>query len=397
MKKSGKEQTGQASRGKAAGFLLAFFWIFFEISTGTTNPVAENEISLQLPEKPLSGSQVFIEKGCIRCHTVWGFGERFGPDLSRVGRTMDFFDLAGGLWSHSPRMIEVMEEKGVARPTLTAEETEKLLTYLYFLGFFEDPGDYGRGEKIYAEKQCGRCHSLGGGKGVPLDKFGIYISPVFMAAELWNHAAAISPSMGASPFAPGEMSHLLAYIRGQALNPKAETRYILPGNPLEGRKVFQRKNCFTCHGANGERLKKDVLRKGLTEIVGLMWNHSYPMWQEIRQKGLDIPRFEPEEMANLLTFLYFLQFYGERGDPRRGEEIFTKKGCINCHGQRPPGKKLGLDLKIVAGLSASELISRLWNHVPQMERMVTELNLVWPRFESGEIKDLIYYIKSLQK
>lgn len=386
----------QSNQQRVGRLLLICLGMFFLASLGRTEPVIENEIALKLPENPIDGSQVFVAKGCIQCHTVWGFGESFGPDLSRIGQTMDFFDLAGGLWSHSPRMMEVMEEKGIERPTLTAEETEKLLTYIYYLGFFEEPGEYARGEIIYKEKRCGRCHSLGGGKGIRLDRFGIYISPVFMAAELWNHAAAISPSMGTSSLAPGELAHLLAYIRGEALNKKAEINYILPGNPLEGKKVFQNKNCFVCHGPNGEGLKKNLLKKGLTEIVSLMWNHSYPMWQKIKQKGLSIPRFAAPEMADLLTFLYFLPFSGERGNPQRGKEIFVNKGCINCHGQSSPGKKPAPDLKIEAGLSASELISRLWNHIPQMRRMVDELNLAWPTFAKDEMKHLIYFINSLQ-
>lgn len=386
----------QFNQQEVGRLLLICLGMFFLASLGRTEPVIESEIAIKLPKNPIDGSEVFVAKGCIQCHTVWGFGESFGPDLSRIGQTMDFFDLAGGLWSHSPRMIEVMEEKGIERPTLTAEETEKLLTYIYYLGFFEEPGEYARGEIIYKEKRCGRCHSLGGGKGIRLDRFGIYISPVFMAAELWNHATAISPSMGTSSLAPGELAHLLAYIRGEALNKKAEINYILPGNPLEGKKVFQNKNCFVCHGPNGEGLKKNLLKKGLTEIVSLMWNHSYPMWQKIKQKGLSIPRFAAPEMADLLTFLYFLPFSGERGNPQRGKEIFVNKGCINCHGQSSTGKKPAPNLKIEAGLSASELISRLWNHIPQMRRMVDEFNLAWPTFAKDEMKHLIYFINSLQ-
>ena len=43
-----------------------------------------------------------------------------------------------------------------------------------------------------------------------------------------------------------------------------------------------------------------------------------------------------------------------------------------------------------------ELISVMWNHAPEMEKMVTEMNLIWPRFEKNEMKDLISYIQSLK-
>jgi hypothetical protein len=38
----------------------------------------------------------------------------------------------------------------------------------------------------------------------------------------------------------------------------------------------------------------------------------------------------------------------------------------------------------------------MWNHAPEMEKMVTEMYLLWPRFEKNEMKDLISYIQSLK-
>ena len=61
--------------------------------------------SIPFIENPLAGSRVFSEKRCLECHVVRGIGEAFGPDLTQIGQKMDFFELAGALWSHSPRMI----------------------------------------------------------------------------------------------------------------------------------------------------------------------------------------------------------------------------------------------------------------------------------------------------
>jgi cytochrome c len=310
---------------------------------------------------------------------------------------MDFFELAGALWSHSPKMIAVMKEKNIPRPVLTAEETERLIAYIYFLGFFEELGDEARGEKTFSEKGCGRCHSLGGGRKTPLDRYGRYVSPVFIAAELWNHSSSISQAMMAGSFAPGEMSDLLAFIRSEALNPGGDTVYVLPGNSPEGENVFREKKCFVCHGENGVGLRKASLRKGLTEIVGSMWNHSSRMWTEMKGRGLEVPRFAAREMADLMSFLYFLQFYGEEGNPAKGKTVFSEKGCAVCHGPEAVEKKKGPDLKTVSVFSIPELISAMWNHVPEMEKMVTELNLIWPRFEKDEMKDLIYYLRSFDR
>lgn len=359
---------------------------------------SQREEKYPLPENPLDGSKVFINKECINCHTVWSIGEAFGPDLTYVGKEKDFFELSGALWSHSPKMIEVMKERDIERPMLSPREIQELMAYLYYLGFFDELGDYIKGEEIFSRKGCSQCHSLGRQEkkeGPSLDKYGRYVSPVFIAAALWNHSSTVSKAMVVQSFAPQEMSHLLAFIKGNALNESGETVYMNPGNPSKGREVFRKKKCTACHGDNVLDLKAVSLRKSLTEIVRMMWNHSYQMWEIMKEKGLQIPRFSNEEMADLMTYLYFIQYYGEKGDHFRGKEIFVEKGCVHCHGREAVEQKKGIDLAEVSTLTVFELISAMWNHVPQMEKMVTEMNLVWPRFEKNEMKDLIYYIQSL--
>lgn len=355
----------------------------------------QGSAALGAPDDPLAGSPIFIEKGCIRCHAVLGFGESFGPDLTRVGREMDFSQIAGALWGHSPKMMEVMSEKGIPRFVLTPEETEKLITFLYYLGFFETLGDYGKGEEIFSRKGCAECHALGGRAKIPLDKYGRYVSPAFIAAELWNHSASISAAMSARSFEPGEMSHLLAFIRSEASNPAGETVTLQPGSPRSGSETFREKKCFVCHGEDGRDLKAKPLRKGLSEIVGMMWNHSSQMWAEMKAKGLSVPHFSAKEMADLLAFLYFLQFYGDPGDVPKGEKVFVDKGCVFCHGPQGRGNSRGIDLTAVSKRTQAGLVSAMWNHVPEMAKSVSEFNVVWPRFEKNEMKDLLYFIQSL--
>ena len=296
-------------------------------------------------------------------------------------------------------MIEVMREKEIDRPILSPRETEELMAYIYYLGFFDELGDYFKGEEVFSRKGCLKCHSLGGDKrkkGPSLDKYGRYVSPVFIASALWNHSSTISEAMVEQSFGPQEMSHLLAFIRGNALNREGETVYIQPGNPLKGREVFVKKKCTVCHDSPDLDLRKSPLRKSLTEIVGMMWSHSYQMWEEMKEKGLQIPHFDDDEMADLMAYLYFIPYYGLKGSSDQGKRIFKEKGCVSCHSQEAVKEKKGINLSEVSELSIFELISVMWNHVPQMEKMVTEMNLVWPRFEKGEMKDLVSYIQSLK-
>ena len=53
---------------------------------------------------PIRGQSLFVEKGCVQCHAVRGTGGRVGPDLGRTAVKGSFFELAAGMWNHSPVM-----------------------------------------------------------------------------------------------------------------------------------------------------------------------------------------------------------------------------------------------------------------------------------------------------
>ncbi len=371
--------------------VLVFCTIKFSLSQGIESQF--------FPENPLKGSHVFFEKGCIKCHAVMGLGETFGPDLTSIGRQKNFFGLAGALWSHSPKMMNIMEEKDIPKPEMTPEETGELIAYIYYQGFFDELGDPRKGEDVYSKKRCIQCHSLGGEReksGPPLDRFGRYVSPVFIAAALWNHSSTVSNAMVGQSFASQEMSHLLAFIKENALNTKGEIIYMESGSPKRGQEIFQKKGCHVCHEPRGQNLNKSLLRNSLTEIVGIMWNHSSLMWEEMRERGLNIPNFDNKEMADLVAFLYYIPYYGNNADLTAGQKVFEEKGCILCHSQESEKEEKGLDLTNVSQNSALDLISSMWNHVSEMEKMVIEFNLVWPRFTEDEMKNLILYIQSLK-
>ncbi len=369
------------------------------ISSAVPPVFSQGEDTYLLPENPMTGADIFFKKGCIECHTVWGIGKTFGPDLTQIGMEKDFFKLSGALWSHSPKMINIMEEKGIEKPVFSPQEIEALLAYIYYLGLIDELGDYLRGEEIFTNKGCSRCHSLGGSPekaGPNLDKYGRYVSPVYIVTALWNHSATVSQAMLNQSFTPREMCHLLAFIKGNAANPEGKTVYIQPGSPRKGQKVFMEKRCVSCHSQQNLDLQESDLQKSLTEIVGMMWNHSSSMWQEMKSRNLTIPRFDVGEMSDLTAYLYFISFYGKKGNPTRGEVIFKEKGCFSCHSKEAIDAGKGIDLKDIPRSSFLELISAMWNHAPEMEKMVTEMNLTWPRFEKNEMKDLISYIQSMK-
>ena len=93
-----------------------------------------------LPGNPLEGSQLFADKGCLRCHAINGVGGVGGPELGQGILKRSLLDIAGVMWNHSPGMAHVIEERRAARPVLKAPEMASLLSFLYYIGSFDAPG-----------------------------------------------------------------------------------------------------------------------------------------------------------------------------------------------------------------------------------------------------------------
>lgn len=114
-----------------------------------------------LPADPLAGRQVFLEKGCSKCHAIWSEGGTLGPDLGKAGVWHSVMQLAGVLWNHSPEMIEKMRERHIPRPTISTTEMADLAAFLYFLNYFDPPGEFAKGEILFSQKGYSKCHSVG--------------------------------------------------------------------------------------------------------------------------------------------------------------------------------------------------------------------------------------------
>ncbi len=364
------------------------------------------------PENPLKGSKLFVSKGCIKCHAIWGIGDALGPDLAQMSKEQNLLQLAGLLWSHSPKMIEIMKERGVSRPTFTPQEMGDLMGYIYYFNYFDQPGNFIEGEKLFDEKGCARCHSVGENEGknkMPLDDYGKHLSPSFLVTGLWNHSSGILSEMKKiglkqPEFIGQELTHLLAYIQGAAENPGGEIIYEEPGSPKRGEDIFKQKKCNACHSVWGEGgkyasdLGSKKLQQTLTVISGKIWSHSSQMRQEMKRIGLAFPSFLSEEMADLISYLYFIQFYHEEGDPREGKRLFKEKVCVFCHALEGEGENLGPDLnESEAQFSPLFIATAMWNHANVMEDMLAEKALAWPRFSGNEMQDLVSYIQDVSR
>ena len=389
-------------------FIALAFLVGAVYGPGSTFGVEEN-VSVLLPGNPLEGSRLFTGKGCLRCHAIYGVGGASGPDLGQGILKRPLLDIAGVMWNHSPGMAHVFQEQQAIRPQFKPSEMASLLSFLYYVGSLDPPGDAAAGARLFVEKRCQNCHSLGGkgGKvGPKLDHYGRYASPVFLTTALWSHGKAMAGIMEAlrvprPSFERNDLSDLLAYMR--SVGKDVERVYVLPGNPQRGAKLFAERRCSECHSSDEQGGKTGVnlrarLKGSLMKIAGSMWNYGPKMWARMNERGIAMPPLTTAEMSDLISYLYFLQFIDPPGVPARGRTVYQEKHCGKCHtlpgigGTVAPELAKGEKLK-----TPMEVVTAMWNHASTMEERMLQESLEWPVFKGGEMADLIAYLLSLRK
>jgi mono/diheme cytochrome c family protein len=370
---------------------------------------AEESVSFFLPGNPLEGSRLFTGKGCLRCHAVYGVGGSAGPDLGQGILKRPLLDIAGVMWNHSPGMAHVFQEQQAVRPQFKPAEMASLLSFLYYLGSLDAPGDASAGARLFREKQCQTCHSLGGKGGThgpKLDGYSRYASPIYLTASLWNHGKAMAGLMEAlrvarPTFEKNDIPDLLAYIRSAGGG--VERVYVQPGNPQRGEKLFSEKRCIQCHSIDGRGSRvgpnlQATLKGSLMTIAGAMWNHGPKMWAKMAERGIAVPSLTTEEMSDLTSYLYFLQFVDSPGVAARGRVVYQEKRCGNCHTLPGIGGTVGPDLTAAEKLKTPlEVVTEMWNHASTMEQKMLEESVEWPVFKGGEMADLMAYLLSIRR
>ena len=125
---------------------------------------------------------------------------------------------------------------------------------------------------------------------------------------------------------------------------------LLKRNPSNGRLLFESKDCVRCHSVwgNGGTLGPDIVKavegKSVPRLAGEFWNHTPRMIEETHNRGYRWPKLDSTEMADLLSYFYYLRLFGTPGDPVRGAVAFSRLRCANCHELATAGSSSGGDL-----------------------------------------------------
>ena len=117
-----------------------------------------------------------------------------------------------------------------------------------------------------------------------------------------------------------------------------------------------------------------------------MWNHEPSMKNPP-------PTFAPEEMRQIISYIWTKQYFRGTGSANRGKTVFTAKSCATCHNDAASGApKLGKGKDAYSDIT---MVAALWDHGPQMLDSMTARKLAWPRFTAQEMSDVIAYLNSL--
>ena len=285
-----------------------------------------------------------------------------------------------------------------------------LLVVPSVLGRNPDPKE---GMKVFSSKGCARCHPIlgeGGNIGPDLSRTPSAGDGLELTAAMWSHGPQMwqrmyQEQLQLPKFEEGEMEDLFAFLAfASALDEL--------GNVEAGRLVFQNKRCVECHsiggkgGKGGPDLASVASNRNSVGWIATMWNHAPGMFRAMTEKGVPFPRFQGSEMADLQSYIRLMA--GLQGENRlyyryvrppnadEGEALFRAKQCVQCHSIGAYGGKVGPDLSSTAlprKYAAIALV--MWNHAPEMHRMMSALAIPLPHFEAQELADLLSYLSSL--
>jgi cytochrome c2 len=254
-------------------------------------------------------------------------------------------------------------------------------------------GDSTRGQKIFEEEQCVRCHSVNGRGGKMGVDFSLVVSrdftPAQLASTMWNHAPVMYGAMESAgirkpKLTPGDAADLFAYFYSTRFFDKA-------GDPARGKTTFAQKHCGDCHGVNesrGENAPPIAKWESLADpvvMVQQMWNHSSHMQDAFARRKIAWQELTTQQLYDMQAWLrslpetrHLASRFSNTSD-RDGYRIFAEKGCVNCH-----VGKLALENRL-HNMTLTDIAVDMWNHAPRMVKPT-------PSLTQEEMRELLSFL-----
>jgi cytochrome c2 len=276
------------------------------------------------------------------------------------------------------------------------------------------PGDARKGWQVFSEKGCIQCHGMGekGKNSIAPDlsrRPSSHLSSGGLAAAMWNHAPEMWEKMSAKwikfeRLNETEMSDLFAFLYF--------IRYLdEPGSAAKGKEVLRTKGCTECHsiGEKGGKIGPDLAMwaefTNPVLWVQMMWNHALKMKNAMDKGTVAWPRLERDDVADIIAYIRTFKSSKKEdvflapGDPAEGKQLFSQKGCAQCHATQGTGKTKGANLGVQKKdfpPTIGQFASLMWNHFPQMFDEMQKANIKIPELSAKDIANITAYLFSIR-
>jgi cytochrome c2 len=248
------------------------------------------------------GKRAFESLGCAGCHGLTSSPNPAAKPVSQWAGLSDPIALLDAMWNHRADMLAASQSKGIALPQINAQQLTDMLVYLRNLpGTRGETGVLGieaagAGDAVFQSSGCAKCHQTVTAladrvQGQTLTDIG---------AQMWNHA----PRMAAAgaplvQLTPTQMRDLVSSFW-------AAKFFEDTGRPAVGSRVFMTKNCTVCHNdASSGAPHLPISGSDFTgaTMISVLWRHGPRMLDLMKTKGLEWPRFDGSQMADLIAYL----------------------------------------------------------------------------------------------
>lgn len=265
-------------------------------------------------------------------------------------------------------------------------------------------GDVMRGWRRFNEKGCVDCHAIwdqGAHVGPDLGRIRTgSLSGGELAGVMWNHIPKMRawlrragrPPITLSTQDMADVFELMFFVRAlEAL-----------GDPERGEAVVREKGCSACHAvrADGGGVGRDVTEwsqyTNPVHWAQIMWDHVPLMEGAMKQAGTNRPKLQDGDLVDIVAYVRSAGTSREKkylrpGRAAIGQRLFVEKGCAGCHpGAGPDLAKVELPASMVA------LASRMWNHSPDVSRIMRERAATRESMTPQALADILAFVLALE-
>jgi hypothetical protein len=115
----------------------------------------------------------------------------------------------------------------------------------------------------------------------------------------------------------------------------------------------------------------------------------------MNKRGISLPQLRPEEMADIVAYLYSVRYFADPGSKQAGSAVVREKGCLRCHGAISQRVKVAIDLGARRLESPAAVMAALWNHPVIAPVSGAGAKAGWPQLRPEEMVDVATLLQSV--